>query len=425
MIGLIDCNNFFVSCERVFNPSVRYKPVIVFSNNDGCAVAISNEAKALGVKRGDPFFKIKGLCKLHDIKTYSGNHKLYGDMSSRIMAILSSMVPDVEIYSIDEAFLHMDSFAADEINEVGRNIVRRVRRETGIPTSLGIAETKTLAKVAARFAKKYPGYHSCCVIDNEDKRRKALSLTPIRDIWGIGRRMSQRLIDYGVTNALQLADWPKETVDSVFNVSGKKTWLELNGIPCVDFEPEDSQQKQMICSRSFGTAITSFQELSTAIAAFCNIVGRKLRERSLCALSLSVFIHTDSFRQDLPQYYNTAHRPLSEATADTLTLTGIATEAVRSIFRPELAYKKAGIIIDELTDGRHIQQSLFSSPVEREKRSRLMTAIDTINRRTFARDIVHTGAYSPIDSFVRHENSSRLFSTRLSDIITINCNYGL
>ena len=167
MIGLIDCNNFFVSCERVFNPSVRQKPVIVFSNNDGCAVAISNEAKALGVKRGDPFFKIKGICKVYGIETFSGNHKLYGDMSSRVMATLATMVPDLEVYSIDEAFLHLDGIADETLTDFGREIVRKVRRHTGIPTSLGIAPTKTLAKIAARFAKKYPGYRSCCVIDRK------------------------------------------------------------------------------------------------------------------------------------------------------------------------------------------------------------------------------------------------------------------
>ena len=179
MIGLIDCNNFFVSCERVFNPSLRSKPVIVFSNNDGCAVAISNEAKALGIKRGDPYFKIKGACKAHGIETFSGNHKLYGDMSSRVMATLSSIVPEFEIYSVDEAFLHFDGFSDDELQTVGRSIVRRVRRDTGIPTSLGIAPTKTLAKVASKFAKKHTGYRGCCVIDNDEKRRKALEFIGI------------------------------------------------------------------------------------------------------------------------------------------------------------------------------------------------------------------------------------------------------
>ena len=423
MIGLIDCNNFFVSCERVFNPSIRRKPVIVFSNNDGCAVSISNEAKALGIKRGDPYFKIKGACKAYDIETFSGNHKLYGDMSSRVMSTLSYMVPDIEIYSIDEAFLHFDDTLPEDLSDFGREIVRKVRRHTGIPTSLGIAPTKTLAKVAARFAKKYPGYRSCCVIDTEEKRRKALELTPIREIWGIGRRLSRRLADYGINNALQFADWSKEDIEKVLNITGEKTWLELNGHPCVDIESDESPQKNMICTRSFGKPLVTFADLASAMAAFANIVGRKLRERSLCAASLSVFIQTDRFRNDIEQYYDSAHRNLDEPTADTLRLTTVATDALRSIYSKAHEYKRAGIIITELTDAAHIQQSLFGNPTQRERRKKLMSVVDSINRCSLGHDKIHTAAYCPIDAFVRREMPSRLFSTRLSDIIRINCTH--
>ncbi|MDE5594406.1 MAG: Y-family DNA polymerase [Muribaculaceae bacterium] len=423
MIGLIDCNNFFVSCERVFNPSIRMKPVIVFSNNDGCAVSISNEAKDLGIKRGDPYFKIRGACKAYGIETFSGNHKLYGDMSSRVMSTLSSMVPDIEIYSIDEAFLHFDDMVSEDLPDFGREIVRKVRRNTGIPTSLGIAPTKTLAKVAARFAKKYPGYRSCCVIDTEEKRRKALELTPIREIWGIGRRLSRRLADYGINNALQFADWTKEEIEKVLNITGEKTWLELNGQPCVDIESDEAPQKNMICTRSFGKPIATFEELASAMAAFANIVGRKLRERSLCAASLSVFIQTDRFRDDIDQYQRSAHRSFDEPTADTLRLTTVATDALRSIYSKTHEYKRAGIIITELTDAAHIQQSLFGNPTQRERRKKLMSVVDSINRCSLGHDKIHTAAYCPIDAFVRREMPSRLFSTRLSDIIRINCTH--
>lgn len=421
MIGLIDCNNFFVSCERVFNPSVRNKPVIVFSNNDGCAVAISNEAKALGIKRGDPFFKIKGTCLAKGIETFSGNHRLYGDMSSRVMATISEIVPEIEIYSVDEAFIHLDCFDAADLVSIGRDIVRKVRRATGIPTSLGIAPTKTLAKVAAKFAKKYPGYRSCCLIDSDLKRRKALELTPLKDVWGIGRRLNRRLADYALNSALQFADWPLESVEKVLNVTGVKTWRELNGTPCIDLESDDAPQKQMTCSRSFGKAITDFDSLATAVAAFANTVGRRMREHGLCAVSLSVFILTDAFRPDLPQYYNTAFRTLAEPSADTMTITAVAIDALRSIFRDGFGYKKAGINICEITGDAHIQQSLFCNPEERDKRRRLMDAVDSINRCTITHDLIHTGSYTAIDQFVRREKPSRLFSTRLSDIITINC----
>lgn len=424
MTGLIDCNNFFVSCERIFNPAVRNKPVIVFSNNDGCAVALSNEAKALGIKRGDPYFKIKGFCKVHDIKVFSGNHKLYSDISSRVMSTLSSIIPDIEIYSIDEAFIPMDGIDGNELYNTGRSIVRRIRRDTGIPTSLGIAPTKTLAKVAARFAKKYPAYHSCCVIDNEEKRRKALALTPVKDVWGIGRKLSLKLNDYGITTALQIADLPKDSIDKLMNVTGEKTWRELNGLPCIDHESDDMLQKQMMCSRTFAKSLTEFEDISNAIASFTNIVGRKMRERSLCAVSVSVFLHTDGFRTDLPQYYNTAHRTLPEPTSDTMTLTTVTVEAARSIFRKGYAYKKAGVMINELTDSDYIQQSLFCNPENRKRRQRLMEIVDNINSGVTGHDKIHTGSYSPMDTYIRRENSSRLFSTRLSDIITINCNYG-
>lgn len=425
MVGLIDCNNFFVSCERVFSPSLRNRPVIVFSNNDGCAVALSNEAKALGLKRGDPFFKIKGICNAKGVATLSGNHKLYGDMSSRVMATISTVVPDIEIYSVDEAFIFFDSQDIESLEKTGREIVRLVRRNTGIPTSLGIASTKTLAKIAARFAKKYPAYRGCCIIDSEEKRRKALQLTEIRDVWGIGRKLSRRLGDYAITSAIQFADLPLNDVDNIMNVNGEKTWRELNGESCIDFQPEDTPQKQMVCSRSFASSITDFKTLSTAVAAFATIVGRKLRERQLCAVSISVFIHTDAFRPDLPQYYNSAHRILPEPSADTIQLTTVAKDALSSIFREGYGYKKAGIMVCELTDGNHIQQSLFSDPILLLKRRKLMEAIDAINNSGIGRDAIHTCAYNPIDSFIRHENPSRLYSTRLSDIISVNCsNYG-
>lgn len=424
MFGLIDCNNFFVSCERVFNPALRNKPVIVFSNNDGCAVALSNEAKALGIKRGAPFFKIKGLCRLHDIETISGNHKLYGDMSSRVMAIIGSIIPDIEIYSIDEAFLTIEDDTDKNLHILGTDIVRRVRRATGIPTSLGLAHTRTLAKVASRFAKKYPAYHGCCIIDTEEKRRKALSMTDVRNVWGIGRRLSRRLADYGITTALQLADLTKDNIVQIMNISGLKTWNELNDISCIDIDSEDTPQKQMMCSRSFGKAITEFDDLSTAVAAFANIIGRKLRERHLSAASLSVFVHTDLFRLDLPQYYNTAHRTPPEPTADTMAITQYAVDALRSVFRRGFGYKRAGLMIDELVDGDHIQQSLFSNPADRDKRNRLMKVVDSINRCSLSHDTIHTAAYSPLDNFTRRENPSRLYSTRFSDIIRINCNNG-
>lgn len=421
MFGLIDCNNFFVSCERVFDPALRDKPVVVLSNNDGCIVALSNEAKAIGLHRGDPYFKVSALCARHNVSALSGNHRLYGDMSSRVMATVSTFVPDIEVYSIDEAFLHLDdNLSADDAIDLGRNIVRTVRRNTGIPTSLGIAPTKTLAKVAARFAKKYPGYRSACIISDDTARRKALSLTAVGDVWGVGRRLAPRFNRIGIETALQLADMDGDMIRNHFNINVQRTWRELNGTPCSDLEPDEPQQKQMCCSRSFGSMLSSFDELRNAISLFANILARKLRERKLAAVSLSVFIHTNAFREDLDQYYNSTCRQLPEATNDTLAITSTAIDCLRAIYRNGYAYKKAGIYISEIVDARATQKSLFISDSHRQQRLKLMQALDAINTGSTAHDRVHIATYTPVDQIVKTEHSSRFYSTQLKDIIVVN-----
>jgi DNA polymerase V len=420
MIGLIDCNNFFVSCERVFNPALRNRPVIVLSNNDGCAVAMSNEAKALGIKRGSPYFQIRQLCEQNGVFAFSGNHRLYGDMSTRVMATIAGIVPEIEIYSVDECFMHFDGWQTEQLPNVGRDIVRRVLRNTGIPTSLGIASTKTLAKIASKFAKKHPAYHGVCLIDNETKRRKALELTPIDDVWGIGRRLAVKMRAAHINTALQFADLPKERVQRLVNITGERTWRELNGEPCIGFEAEVANRKQICCSRSFGKAITDFAQLSEAVAAFTAIAARKLRQQKSCAVSLSVFIHTNAFREDQEQYYNCSHRTLDEATNDTMTLTAAAVDALRHIYRRGYAFKKAGVMITEIIDSAKVQPSLFGSAADRERRAKLMNVVDQINAGSMARDTVHVATQAPIESCVRSEKMTRQYTTRLSDIIIVN-----
>ncbi len=225
MTGLIDCNNFFVSCERVFNPRLRNIPVVVLSNNDGCVVALSNEAKALGLKRSDPYFRIKDICAHNGVAVLSGNHRLYGDISSRVMATIAEIAGETEPYSIDESFVHFDpAFTCADAEKAGREMVRRVRRNVGIPTSLGISCNRTLAKAAARFAKRYPAYRSVCIIDNEERRRRALELTALADVWGIGRRLRRRLANYGLVRAIDFADWPERNAEAVLNITALHTW---------------------------------------------------------------------------------------------------------------------------------------------------------------------------------------------------------
>lgn len=421
MVGLIDCNNFFVSCERVFAPSLMRRPVIVLSNNDGCAVAVSDEAKVLGIKRGVPYYQIKSIITHNNIVVLSGNMQLYGDMSSRVMATISSIISDIEIYSIDEAFLNMQGWRHDQLQLIGQEIVSRVRRDTGIPTSLGIAPTKTLAKIASHFAKRYSGYNGVCVINSEEKRVKALKLISINDVWGIGRQLSKRLQKYGINKAIDFACMPLEDVKRIVNISGQRTWRELNGQSRIDIETIAPDRKQICTSRSFSKSISDFESLANAVSSFASIVSRKLREQNSYAVSLSVFIHTNAFRTDLNQYFKSAHNHFDEPTNDTLTITTMSINALKSIYKEGYAYKKAGVLITEIVNQGNYQPGLFIPPEERERRQRLMNIVDTINHSNNATDIVHTASFDPRMKMVRKELMSNHYTTRLSDIITINC----
>ena len=404
MIGLIDCNNFFVSCERLFRPDLAGKPVVVMSNNDGCAVAMSNEAKALGIKRGIPIYQIKQLIERHGVVTRSSNHKLYGNISSRVMATIGTIVPDIEIYSIDEAFLDMSYWDGEALEATGRNIVAKVRRDVGIPTSLGIAPTKTLAKIAARFAKKYPAYKGVCIIDNEEKRRKALSLIEIEDVWGIGRRTGKRLRQYNINSALDFADMSLSKVRQLVNITVERTWRELNNEPCVDIKNIEPLNNQICATRSYKKSIEDVEQLKTAISDYCETVALRLRRQGGCAQSVTVFIQTNSFRPELPQHYGSVTIPIEEATDDTLTLTSLAVRAVVSLFRTGYAYRRAGVIVNEIVSKDAVQQSLFSVLGNREKRHRLMQTIDTINKSEGTRGMVHSASSNIRKNVIRKED---------------------
>lgn len=380
---------------------------------------MSNEAKQLGIKRGTPYFQMKDLCERNNVAVLSGNHRLYGDMSSRVMATIAENIPEIEIYSVDECFIRFDRWPVDNINEVGHDIVKRVRRNTGIPTSLGIAQTKTLAKIAARFAKKFPGYRSVCIIDSEDKRRKALALTPIEDVWGIGRRLGRKMHAAGIHTAIELSEMSLERVRRMVNIVGERTWRELRGEPCIEFETDSPDKKQICCSRSFANMIFEPDQLFEAMAAFASIASRKLREQGSVAASVSVFIHTNPHREDMDQYYASNFIRLEEPTADVMTITAAAINALRPIYRRGYGFKKAGILISEIVPAQGAQHSLFTDPADRERRGRLMSVMDTINAGSLARDMVHVATRTPLESCVRCQHASRRYSTSLSDIITV------
>lgn len=395
MIGLIDCNNFFVSCERLFRPDLAGKPVVVMSNNDGCAVAMSNEAKALGIKRGLPIYQLRQIINRYNVATISGNHRMYGNISSRVMATIGSIVSEMDIYSIDEAFIDMSLWEGKALDETGHKIVSKVRRDVGIPTSLGIAPTKTLAKIAARFAKKYPGYRGVCIIDNDDKRRKALALTGIDEVWGIARRLGKRLRQYNINTALDFAELPLSEVRKIINVMGERSWRELNGEPCIDHEAAEPLNKQICTSRSYKKSIDNPELLKEAVADYSAKVARRLREQGGCAKSVTVFIQTNSFRPELPQHFGSTTIQLDEATDDTLAITSAAVRAVDSLFRPGYAYRRAGVTVNEIVSHNAVQQNLFSVPGLREKRQRLMTAIDSINAGEDTRGMVRSASSVP------------------------------
>lgn len=423
MTGLIDCNNFFVSCERVFNPRLRNIPVVVLSNNDGCIVALSNEAKAVGLRRGNPYFKVQSICEANGVAVLSGNHRLYGDLSARVMSTIASVVGDVHVYSIDEAFIDMDAFSDEDVVDIGREIVRRVRRDVGIPTSLGLARTKTLAKIASHFAKKYPAYRGVCIIDNDERRQRALELTPIGDVWGIGRRLLKRFSAYGLTTAAQFAAMSCDDVYKIVNISGMRTWKELNGQPCID-DDHESVHKQMSCTRSFGTSLSAVEQLSDAFALFATNIARRLREHALAAKSVSIFLQTNSFRPDQPQYCPSAYMPLPEPSNDTMVVAAAVKQLLVKIFRTGFTYKRAGIHIPETVPASAIQASLFTDTADRERRARLMSVLDSINASSLSHDRIHIASYVPVESCVRCEKRSPYYSTRLSDIIKVNTGYG-
>lgn len=396
MIGLIDCNNFFVSCERLFKPGLNGKPVVVASNNDGCAVAMSNEAKAIGITRGIPLFQVKDLVKKHNVIVLHGNHKLYGDLSARVIATIESVIPDIEVYSIDEAFIHFPDLDNAQIEALGREIVTKVRRWVGIPVSLGIAPTKTLAKIAARFAKKYPAYRAVCMIDDDRKRCKALELTDIGDVWGIGRRMVPKLRSYDIHSALDFAQMSKTRVERLMNVIGCRTWTELNGEACIGEENEAVAHKQICTSRTFTPALTSFQEMDAAISRFVAIASRKLRRQRLVARGLTVFIQTNTYRKDLPQYQSSAFAPLDEPTGDVMTLTKLALSTLKRIYREGLIYRRGGVIITDTLPSEAMQPSLFSDAVDRKKRTLLNSMVDTLNGNKYQTDKIKVASSLPV-----------------------------
>lgn len=381
MFALVDCNNFYASCERVFKPQLIGKPIVVLSNNDGCIVARSNEAKALGIKMGVPLFEIKDLVQQHNVNVFSSNYELYGDMSNRVMNMLSSYSPEIEIYSIDEAFMRFDGFEEYfNLHEYGVNITNKVKQSTKIPVSIGFAPTKALAKVANKIAKKFPERtQSCYVIDTDEKRIKALKWTEIGDVWGIGRQHAKRLKAINVNTAFDFIQLNDSWVRKNMSVVGLRLKHDLMGIPSIDFE--DIKPKQNIaCTRSFEKMYDKLEDISERVSTFSAILGEKLRKQNSHCNLISIFVISNYFRTDLEQHRAYLTIKTDFPTSSTLEINRIAQRGLKSIYKANIHYKKTGVILSGISPADTFQLKLFGG--ENPKHIDLMKAIDATNRKT-------------------------------------------
>ncbi|TVQ96102.1 MAG: Y-family DNA polymerase [Desulfovibrionales bacterium] len=381
IFALLDCNNFYASCERAFNPKLRGKPIVVLSNNDGCVIARSNEAKALGIPMGAPAFKFQPLFRKHGVHVFSSNFALYGDMSRRVMDTASRFTPDMEIYSIDEAFLRLDRMHEQPL-ELTRKIRATILQWTGIPVSIGIGRTKTLAKIANRVAKKQPEHGGGFSLVDYPDPDQILAGIDIEDVWGIGRQYSKKLREFGIRNALQFSKLEKDWVKKRMTVNGMHTLLELQGVPCIPLDQTVTTPKSIVCSRTFAKAIMDKVQLEQIVCGYAARVGERLRGQRCVAGQLQVFLLTDRFRLDRPQYSNAATVSLAVPSSHTPDLIRSAQRVLELICKPGFEYRKAGVMVFGIEQEHGRRLNLFEpSPTDRVPNKALMDAMDQINTK--------------------------------------------
>lgn len=418
MYALADANNFFVSCERVFNPSLRGVPVVVLSNNDGCVIARSNEAKALGIKMGVPLFQIKPLVEQKGVQVFSSNYILYGDMSQRLVNMLSQYAPELEQYSVDECFIDFRSFQRFDLLNYGRQIVKSVYKGLNLPISMGIAPTKTLAKLASKRAKKLGDRGGVAMIETESDLEIALRECPIGDVWGIGRQYTKLLNDKKVQTAMDFVQLPQMWVRRYMSIVGEKTWLELQGQANFEFDSYPPDKKQICCSRSFSPMIEKLGPLQEAVASFASQAAQKLRAQGTVARSVLVFISSNRHRPDLMQYANARLYTFPVATSDTTVIVKAAVDALGEIYRQDIAYKKAGAVLLNISDRNAVQTNLFHAP-DSEEHKKLMAVMDALNNH-YGRGTVKTGAEGfNVQSLYNRSHLSPNYTTKLSDVIVV------
>jgi len=379
IVALVDCNNFYVSCERVFNPKLNNKPVAILSNNDGCIVSRSQEIKDLKIPMGAPGFKYEALIKKNGGTLLSSNYALYADMSSRVMEVLAMFSPDIEIYSIDEAFLGFNGFKTRNLAEFGNKIKRTVFQWTGIPVSVGISKTKTLAKVANHFAKRYSAFKGSLCLLNDERIANALAKTPVSEVWGIGRQYDKFLRQNKIETALQLRDADDKFIDHYLTSTGLKTVLELHGYSCIDLDDAPISKKSIVTSRSFGKQVSELSELQEAVSEYVTRAAEKLRKQNCVAGLLMVFLSTNRFKEG-PQYNNSLSTTLFPPTAYTPDLIEKALNLLEELFLPGFEFKKAGVMLADIIPEKDVPLSFMEVNYLDDKRKKLMETVDKLNR---------------------------------------------
>lgn len=424
VFALVDCNNFYASCEKLFRPDLRHRPVVVLSNNDGCVVARSAEAKALGIGMGVPVFQIRDTIRRHGIVVFSSNYALYADMSSRVMRVLEDLAPAVEVYSIDESFLDLTGVAsAMALSDFGVQVQKTVGDWTGLPVCVGMAPSKTLAKLANYGAKKYPATGGVVDLSDPRRQRRLLALAPVEEVWGVGRRLTKRLHRLGMTTALDLARANPAVIRRHFSVVLERTVRELNGESCQALEAVPPTKQQILCSRSFGERVLTHEVMRQAISGYTVRAGEKLRQEKQAASVLTVFIRTSPFNRNEPQYANSATTTLPFPTDDTRLLLRAAQGLLKRLWRDGYRYSKGGVCLSGFHSPGVRQPGLFDTQKERPGSARLMATLDRINRRSphgaagqvwFAGEGVKGQAWS-----MQRQHLSPAYTTRWEELLRV------
>ena len=416
-IALIDCNNFYASCERVFNPKLKNKPIVVLSNNDGCIIARSNEAKNLGIKMGEPLFKCKSIIKSNKVNIFSSNYTLYADMSNRVMNIIKDQFLNTEIYSIDEAFISFNGKSINDIEDKFINLRRKIYKWTGIPVSIGISSTKTLAKVANKIAKKESGVF---FISSHDSKEKILKELPIGSVWGIGRKLEQRFLAMGILNAYQLSKMDNKNIRKITNINILRTAMELNGVNCIDIDTSPISKKQITTSRAFSKNITELKYLEEAVSLYVSRAAEKLRfQKSKCYI-ITVALSTNRFdRQNIHKFLLNSHS-FNSSTNSTSKLISAAKKILKNIYQSGLFYKKAYVFLSGLENSESKQYTFSDDIMMIKKDDNLMKTFDKINKSFGSDTIKYANTGISRDWFMKREKRSNRYTTNWNEILKIN-----